>query len=315
MIPRILDFRLRQIGRMLKEIGAVYFVLLILVCFGFFMGLVDSLVKSQTPFMGLIGVLIVGSIHFSRKDGSFLKKLQINRPKLYAVEYILLTLPITFAFLGGPNFGAIGVQILGVILLAFLPNPELEGKSFSNTLDFKFLPKETFEARSYLRRYIIPIALLYIVGLITAKYVAMPLLVIILTALFFTSFFDEVESKLLFEAIHFKKGILWSKVRSYLGLFYLLLSPHIIVFLIVHTHYWYILLAGLFVTSTVIVFNIFYKYASFSPYRRRVYNSTVNAIFFGFAMVPFLYPVTLLYLIYYYRKARKNIQLYYAENN
>ena len=89
MIPKILDFRLRQIGRMLKEVGAGYFILLLLVCFGFFMGLVNSLVKSQTPWMGLIGVLIAASIHFSRKDGSFLKKLEINRPKLYALEYLV----------------------------------------------------------------------------------------------------------------------------------------------------------------------------------------------------------------------------------
>ena len=314
MIARILDFRLKQLWRMLKEIGAVYFILLILVCCGFFLGLVESVVKSQSASMGLIGLMIAGSVHFSRKDSRFLKKLEINRPKLYASEYLLLTLPLTIAFIGGSNFGAILLQTVGVIILAFLPNPELEGKSFSSALDFNFLPLQVFEAKSYLRRFVIPIGLMYITGLITAKYITIPMVVILLMALFFTSFFDEVESKALFEAIHFRKGILTSKIQSYLGLYFLLLLPHISLFLIFHLEYWYILLAGLFLSTTVILFNIFYKYANYAPYRRRVYNSTVNAIFFGFAMIPFLYPVTLLYLFYYWRKARKNIRLYYAEN-
>ncbi len=314
MISRILDFRLRQIGRMLKEIGAVYFVLLVLVCFGFFMGLIESLVRSQSALTGLIGVMIIGSIHFGRKDAGFLKKIEVQRIRLYIFEYLLLTIPFVIAYLGGANFGAILVQTCGIIIIAFLPNPELEGKSFSNSLDFKFMPKAVFEAKSYFRRFIIPIGLMYVFGLIMSKYIVVPMLIILLMALFFTSFFDEVESKELFEAIHFRKGILTSKIKSYLGLFFFILLPYIIVFLIRHLEYWYILIAGLFLGSTVILFNIFYKYANFTPYRRRVYNSTVNAIFFGFSMIPFLYPVTLLYLIYYWLKARKNIRLYYAKN-
>jgi hypothetical protein len=314
MIAKILDFRLRQIGRMLREIGIAYFLLLVFVCFGFFMGLIESVVRSQTMWMGLIGVVIASSIHFSRKDSGLLKMLEVKREKLYALEYIFMTTPLVIAFLGGSNFGAILVQTIGLIFLAFLPNPEITGSSFSNKLSFDFLPKATFEARSYLRQYIIPVGIFYITGLITSNYIAIPIVVVLLTSMFFTAFFDEVESKELFEAIHFKKGILSAKIQSYVGLYFLLLLPFIILFLFFHFKYWYLLLVALFVGSTVILFNIFYKYANYAPYRRRVYNSTVNAIFFGFAMVPFLYPVTLLYLIYYWRKAQNNIRLYYAEN-
>ncbi|MFT5165521.1 MAG: hypothetical protein ACI8P3_000748 [Saprospiraceae bacterium] len=299
---------------MLREIGAVYFVLLVLVCFGFFMGLVESVVRSQSIWMGLIGAMIASSIHFSRKDSGFLKMLEVKRVKLYIMEYLLLTTPLAIAFLGGSNFGAILVQTLSLVILVFLPNPEMEGSSFSNKLNFNFLPKELFEARSYLRRFAIPLGLCYILGLITSKYMTIPIVMVLLTALLFTAFFDEIESKALFEAIHFRKGILSAKIQSYLGLYFLLLLPYILLFLILHFEYWYILLVVLFVGSTVILFNIFYKYSHYAPYRRRVYNSTVNAIFFGFAMVPFFYPVTLLYVFYYWRKARKNIRLYYAEN-
>lgn len=314
MIGKVLGFRLKQLIRMLREIGAVYFLLLILVCFGFFLGMVETLVRSTSMWMGLLGVMIVSSIHFSRKDVGFLRKLEINRPQLFILEYLLLSLPLTLMYLGGQNFGAILVQLLGVLILAFMPNPGINGSSFANKLDFKFLPKAVFEARSYLRRYAIPIAIFYLLGLFVTQYLTIPIAAVILMALFFTAFFDEIENKALLEPFHFKRGILSSKIRAYLGLYFLLLSPYLVLFLLFHTSYWYILLAALFIGSTLILFNIFYKYAHYTPYRKRVYNSVANSIFFIAVIIPFFYPVTLMYLVYYWRKARKNIRLYYAEN-
>jgi hypothetical protein len=130
----------------------------------------------------------------------------------------------------------------------------------------------------------------------------------------FASFFDEVESKELFEVFHFQKGILTSKIKLYLGLYFLLMIPHILLFLILHFQYWYLLLAALFFGTTLILFNIFYRYAQFTPYRRRVYNSTANSLFVFSILIPFFYPVTLIYLLIYWLKARKNIRFYYAEN-
>jgi len=57
----------------------VYLILLLVVCTGFFLGIIESLLRSTSEWMGLIGMMIVASIHFSRKDTNFLKKLEINR--------------------------------------------------------------------------------------------------------------------------------------------------------------------------------------------------------------------------------------------
>ncbi len=314
MKRKILDFRLRQFGRMLKEIGAVYFILLILVCFGFFLGLIESLVRSTSPWIGLIGGMIISSIHFSRKDGNFLKKLEINRPQLFMLEYFFLTGPLTLIFLTSGNWGAIILQSLFVLIFAFLPHPGIDGKSFSNRLNFRFLPKEAFEIRTFLRKAAIPIIFVYLAGLITTKYLTIPIVIVILTALMFTAFFDELEGKMLFEAIHFRKDILAYKIKMYLTIYLLVLMPYFLLFAYWHLAYWYILLAAVFIGITLILFNIFYKYAHYAPHRKRVYNSVANSIFFLAVIIPFFYPVTLLYLIYYWRKARKNIRLYYAEN-
>lgn len=314
MVGQIIDLRLRQLARIFREIGPVYIVLLLLVCTGFFLGLIDSLLKSTSPWMGLLGVFIIASVHFSRQDTTFLKKLNLYRPFLYLPEYFLLTLPFVMIYLSGGNLQAILVQSLGILLVSFLPNPELNGQSFSNTLDFKWLPLALFEARSYLRRFGALLLVVYLVGLFFTQYETVVMLMVVLTAMVFTAFFDEVEDKAILEAFHFRKGILKTKIEAYLGLYLILLLPYSILFLIQHSQYWYILLVGVFVGMTLILFNIFYKYAHYAPHRRRINNAMANSIFFVAVIIPFFYPVTLLYLFYYYRKARKNIQLYYAKN-
>jgi hypothetical protein len=313
MFIQILDFRLRQFWRILKSIGVAYFLLLIFVCIGFFLGLVDSVLQSTSPWVGLLGTIIVASIHFSRRDGGFLRLLGINRLKLYFWEYFLLLSPLTFLFLVGHNLGAIATQTIGLAIVAFLPNPELGGAHFANRLDFALLPKDAFELRSLLRKNLIILGLVYVGSLFVCQFTVVPITIVIILALLFVGLFDEVEGKALFEAVHFRGGILKRKILLYVGMFQLILLPQTILFLFFHLEYWYIILAVIFVCSTSIIFNVVYKYAQYAPYRRKVYNSMASSIFFGFALVPFLYPVTILYLFYYWRKARKNLRLFYAE--
>lgn len=314
MLNRLLDFRFKQFGRMLREIGAVYLLLLIVVCGGLLLSWVDQLVSSQSAFISLLVIMIIGSIHSSRKDLNFLKMLNINHRKLFMWEYLLISLPFLIAFLAGRNFGAVGISLLGVVLIAFLPNPEWSAKSMTSQLEFSFLPKNAFEVRSYLRRAGLPLGLVYLLGLLGTKFMTIAILMVVLIALVFISFFDEVEDKILLESLHFRRGILFEKSRIYLGVLYLILLPYVVLFLVFHLKYWYIMLAAIAVSTMLTLFNIFYKYAHYNPYRRRIYNSMANGMFLFCTIIPFLFPVTLFYLMYYWRKAKRNMLLYYAGN-
>ncbi len=314
MISKLLIFRFRQLYRMLREIGVIYLVVALILVFGLVMGIIEQVFNSDSPAIGLIGILLASFIHLNRKDGNFLSKLDISTAKLFAAEYLIFFLPLTTIFLFSGNYGAVFIQNIGLLLLCFVKPVSFINSSYSNRLDLKFISSQAFEARSFFRRFFIPLALVYVFLLGTGMFVAPGLLATLLLSFTFISFFDEVESKELFEVFHFKKGILTSKIQIYLGLYYLLMIPHVLLFLILHFQYWYLLLAALFLGTTVILFNIFYRYAQFTPYRRRVYNSTANSLFIFSIIIPFFYPVTLIYLLIYWLKARKNIRFYYAEN-
>lgn len=314
MISKLLVFRFRQLLRMLRGIGVVYLILVFVLLFGGIMGAIEQLVKSDAPALGLLGIFFVFFIHLNRKDIGFLSKLDIFTPKLFAAEYLISLLPLSLTFIFSENYGAAILQNAGLILISFIKPISGFSGGFSSRLDFKMLFRQAFEARSYLRQFVIPLGLVYVFLLGTAMFVAPAILAAFFIAITFAAFFDEVESKELFEVFHFKKGILTSKIQTYLGLYFSLMIPHILLFLVLHFEYWYLLLAALFFGSTVILFNIFYRYAQFTPYRRRVYNSTANSFFIFSILVPFFYPVTLVYLLIYWRRARKNIQFYYAKN-
>ena len=314
MISKLLIFRSKQLYRMLREIGVIYLVVAFLLVFGLLMGGIEQMVLSQSPSFGLFGILMASFIHLNRKDGRFLSKLDISTPKLFAAEYLVSFLPLTMIFLYSGNYKAAVLQNIGTLMLCFVKPLSGSKSGFSSGLDLKLISLNAFEARSYLRQFFIPLVFVYVLLLGTAMFMGPALLAGLLIAMTFAAFFDEVESKELFEVFHFKNGILNHKIRIYLGLYFVLMAPHILLFLIIHFQYWYLLLASLFLGSTLILFNIFYRYAQFTPYRRRVYNSTANSLFIFSMIIPFFYPVTLIYLLIFGLKARKNIRFYYAEN-
>lgn len=314
MISKLLLFRFRQLYRMLREIGVFYLVFAFFLMFGLLMGALDQIVKSQSVAFGFLGILLGFFIHINRKDAAFLSMLSVFTPKLFAAEYLIGFFPLTLVFILSGNFGAAVFQNTGLLLCCFIKPLDHSTNTYVSDMDVKFLTLKAFEARSYIRQFFIPLVFVYVLLLTTAMFVAPALLAALLISFTFAAFFDEVEGKELFEVFHFRKGILTSKIQLYLGLYFLLLLPHILLFLILHLQYWYLLLAALFSGTSLILFSIFYRYAQFTPYRRRVYNSTAISLFIFSIIIPFFYPVTLIYLLIYWLKARKNIRFYYAEN-
>ncbi len=315
MILKVLIFRFRQLYRMLLEVGLIYIILAALLVFGLLMNAVERLVNAQSPWFGLLGIFIAALIHFQRKDAGFLSRLEVRLPLLYFAEYLILLLPLALLFILGGNYFAAILQTAGLLALGFLQPFSKSPESMAGRLDLKLLPLKAFEARSFLRQYFFASLAGYFLMFALGVFIAPALLAALFVAMAIASFFDEVESKELFEVIHFEKGILTGKVRSYLGLYFVLMAPHALLFLVLHFQYWYLLLAALFVGANLILFNIFYRYAHFSPYRRRVYHAVANSLFLMSVIIPFFYPVTLVYLLIYWLKARKNIKFYYVENN
>ncbi len=311
---QFLGFRWRQCGRMLKAIGIGYLIFALVLCLGLILATINSLMQSQEASIGLLGVLGIGYLHLQRRDGHFLQQMMIPIRRVYIAEYLLLSIPWFMIFTAAGNAGAFVVQAIGAVGLAWLPNGQRTSTGWQQRLGLSWIPLAWFEWRAYLRRSFLAATLLYILCLALSPFIAAPLLLVLAIGIYFMGVFDGCENKELFESFHLRSGIIHRKVAIYLSCFSVLVTPPSILFLLFHFDYWYLLLVALVLSSSTIIFNILYKYAHYTPYRRRIYNSTVNSVFIFSILVPFFFPVTVLYILYYWRKARKNIQYYYARN-
>lgn len=314
LLKFIIHFRLRQAFRMLKSVG--WLLVLALPLFGvYFLGILQATKTTNSIIIGLVLSLIIGSIHFYRKDGDFLKHLSVPSKLIFLIEYngLLLTtsLPILILYGKWEIFSIAN----GAAFLMVLFKPGLLANQQSSTRPIpKFIPVELFEWRSGLRKYYSYAIIIYLVGLIFCNYIGSALAVTILWAMMSVSFYEEIESKELLENIHFKYGLLKRKVISHSLLFHFLLLPHYVLFLVFHGQYWYILTIAIGLSQLLLAFSIFYKYAVYRPGRRRTYNQTATGLFIGGFLIPFLAPGSIWYLFTFWRRAIKRIKYFYAEN-
>ncbi|MEM1136024.1 MAG: hypothetical protein AAGI07_09305, partial [Bacteroidota bacterium] len=141
----LIKIRFIQFYRMIKQLGMVYTLLLLVLSILVMIILFQPDISFNTSIVySSVALLIVGSIHFSRKDKQLLNVLGIFIPILYLAEYSLLTLPIFLFLTYKHNFIAILILVSGLILLTFTNESILKNRT-TTLQSFKFLGNHHFE--------------------------------------------------------------------------------------------------------------------------------------------------------------------------
>ncbi|MEM1320933.1 MAG: hypothetical protein AAGG75_11795 [Bacteroidota bacterium] len=315
-VRTILSIRLRQLYRIGKDVGWVLLLLLCPVLLIFGLRLLEIVRDSNRPEVGIGFLLLLISIHYTRKDLALLLQIDLDYRRLFAVEYSLGLLPFSLIMLIVVSDWKNPLLLqLGAPLVALLPRRIQQSNRQKSARLLRYLPRAAFEWRIGLGRLWLPLGTVYIAGLLLAHFVATVPLIILIFAYTATTFYEHLENKNLLESIHFRYGLLNYKIRSQLLIFHGLLLPHYLLFLFYHLEYWYVLPAALSLVQLLLWMVLFYKYANYAPGRLRVQNSVAVTIFsvclFN-PLMPFLFPGIVIYLYIYWKRARKNIRLYYA---
>jgi hypothetical protein len=314
MVVTILQFRLKQLFRLLKSIGLGLLIIALPLAFVMVMIILD-LIQKYDPFLssGVILILIL-SMHFNRKDSVWLEHLFKHPYQLFLIEYNALLLPISilsFALLGVWKT-ALFVHV-GASLISLIPSLNF-GQNKRNGYHLNWIPIEAFEMRIGVRRYFWILVGLYLFGLLTSTFIFGVLSITILFGLLAVSFYDELEPKEFIENIHFSTPLLTRKIVLHSLIFHTMLMPLYVLFLVFHAQYWWLLLTACFIAESFLLYAIFFKYAHYLPGQKKVYNSTAFSIFALGYLVPFFFPASLWSLISQWRKAVKRIQFFYADH-
>ncbi len=312
LFQTILSIRVKQFWRMLGSVGW-WLVLLFIIAFGgIFLAMLEQLLQAPEPGWSLLIGWGLLAIHFNRGDFYFLKKLSISPRLFFAIEYLCGLVPLLlFMMIMSRWIDLIG-SILMVGLVSLLPM-QLGLRKWSGQARLRWIPLKAFEWRSGIRQRPLPLFLLYLTGLIASWFFPFTyIIMLLLFALIVSGFFEIVESKDLLEALYLPHRTLLPKVLLSWSVFHILLLPFHLVFLFRFLSYWYVGIAAIGMSSLLLAFSLYYKYAGYYPKRLRVYNQTPVGIFFLSMLVPFFWPGVIIYGLIKWRQAEQTLKHYYA---
>lgn len=307
MISTFLALHAKQTGRLFRELGIVR-GLIILLLLAITLTRIYALEPPYTYFVATLLFFLLFSLHIFRQDKTFLAIIGVRSHLLYLIEYHLLISPVYLIFLlNGQWIETVSIGA-AVSLIPFVHFNFTHQASEARRLPFIF--PEAFEWKSGLRKQGWFIGALYVAALGLYPYPFVALLVIVVFTFIVTTFYNESEPRPMVEAFAASPStFLFKKGKIQLILFWIGCTPLVLIFLLTNATYWYVLLVWIIVCSVIQLLSINLKYSLYEP-NVSLNKNVFMAIYFLSLFVPFFFPVPLVMMMYYYRRARKNLQPY-----
>lgn len=311
----ILRIRFIQFSRIINSLGIGRFLFIVLLLFFAFAFIYSYCMTIEGSFI-LSAIYLSGivTIHFKRDDHMFLK-CHVERFRIvYFQEYLILTLPLTISIIIHGHFLIASLLLISLPILSIIT---VKKRSLIlNTRFERLVPAAIFEWKAGMRSNYIVLTLVWLISLITSFWVGSIPIASIVIGLLVVNYNNSMESLpmlLAFECT--SRKFLYTKVRLNLLVYSILLLPLLITFLIIHTHYWYILVILYSLICLLITYSIFLKYSFYEPNANVTVNQTFIALGATGILLPAFLPVTIALLIRFYFRANKNLNFYLNDFN
>lgn len=256
-----------------------------------------------------VSLLIIVPLHFARNDKAFLSQTPLYAPVLFMAEYLLLSSFFLIYFLANQAFIHFFTLLVCIFFLSFV-KVSIRTKQLQS-LSFVLIPAHIFEWRAGLRISWLFLLLVYLLALIFYAYETVLILCWILLIASFSTFYLQAEGRILLQlAQDSPHAFLFGKVKDYLILSLIFLSPIFILFFINHIQLWLVGAILLMLSLLTPFFVVFQKYASWQAHISLQQNMILHLLFLVSFVLPFLFPVGIFLLIRSYRRAVKNIRYF-----
>lgn len=314
-ISALLKVRLMQFLRLLIELGIVRLLIavvgLIVGCLGV-VSVLENAEQIEWSLLAVFGTLAV--LHIKRSDTVFFQLYAERAILIFQIEYILMVLPLALLFL---LTGFWQLAIGSFLTALVVPFIRMRSKSFTlNSWLQKIIPSQAIEWKSGARKMLVPLVLIWLVGLLGAYLIPAVPIALLLLGMLVSGFYEKMESlPILLSSELNPSQFLRMKVLTSLSIFSVICLPLIILFMVFHTEQFYIPLIEFLLFSLLLAFAIFVKYAFYLPETDATSNQMLLAIGFMGIFIPFILPVFLFFILRYYYKAKQNLNLYLHDFN
>lgn len=331
MILTIYKIRLSQFFRLLKGIGLFRIIALLFILWFVSFLVFQFLISPENTFISLVViVLLLLSLHASRKDKHFIKTTIKSPYPIYLSEYLLLIFPFLVIWIVHLNWIGAGLLLLFVLsiplisinlklqnlgsIIKLLINPFSSNLNSKFTVSLPFISSSSFEWISGIRRnliFLFPVYL-FILAFSFKPYVAV--VGLIFMSILISGFYYYGEPREFVE--FFAKNpseFIQRKIFINLKQLIILFVPILIIAIIFQPHTWYYLIGAIIISFFIQVLAIIFKYGLFEQNANLNRNSIIVLLNILFVIVPMFLPVPIIMSIKYYKKACKNLKEFYHD--
>lgn len=248
------------------------------------------------------------TIHFNRGDKAFLRlHLKDSYREMYA-EYFVFSLPFAVGVLFTGHWYYFFIYQGLVAIIPLVPSASFLGSQPRLRLISRFVGSSDFEYLSGIRKSVFLLLPQYLLALIFSWLYVVPLVLIWLMTITFSSFYFECEP---LDVLRSSKKpaprFLRAKIVSHLKYLLVLYVPVLVVNTLFHPGFWYVNIIFLLLQCSLLAFAITLKYSCYRPNEGLYRNRIVLSIVALGAVLPYFLPVPLLLTAVYYKKALRNL--------
>jgi hypothetical protein len=315
VITGILNIRIKQLIRIILQIGIIRTIFLLgLFVFILLYIFITLSEKSNQEFIVGVYVLLLLSIQIKRKDKVFLNIYTKVPQSIFLFEYILLSLPILIPLI---YYGLWIYLLFFIICLIIIPFLKISIKKSSvNSVFQRIIPNENFEWKSGIRKNLVPFIGIWFIGLSMSFFVASVPIVIFVLGMIVLNFYEKPEPLqiLLADELGVKRFLI-KKIKKHLILFFILIIPLILSFLIFNLEYYYIPLIEYVMFSILLIYTILLKYAFYQPNNKSGAMQIFTMIGVISLFIPVFIPLILFLSMKFAFQASNNLNFFLNDFN
>jgi len=297
---------------MVDRVGWLLFIIFLFVVLGVGLQFLQTLLKLPAYTSILFSFVVLAFIDFSREDKVFLSSVFQSYSSLVRyiwIENLILVLPVIIYQCMIKNF-TFGSGIALATLLVSLFSPMFRKSELTHAKrSIPWLPMHTFELRFFGEKLGF-IALGYLVfGIFSFWHIGVYAVWILLFCFTLPEVFKWNESR---EMVHWLPNFVMNKVINNLFVIGKLVLMPTLVAIIFHPDMWYFTAYLIFCLFTTILLSISFKYTTFTTVFEASIASNVVFLMLMLMLLPGGALITIIYAIFQYFKAEKNMNLLYA---
>jgi hypothetical protein len=304
-----IKFRLRRFASVARDIPLLYMavIILLLVAGGFVLfAFTDTVEGGWITGGGWLFVLLC--VHFRRRDCHFVCLVDERPWRVFAVDYVLLSLPVLLMEIFRGFLPVALVIVAGCVLVGRIRQPRIRARHFPVP---RLIPVEAFEIRTGFRRYGGMFLAFYVIAyaalwLPYVSFVALWFCVLILSDLL-----KDCEPVVLLCSRELAaRRFLRRKLIVHLRFLALSMAPVCLIYMLMHPGDWWLSYGFFFLSLCNAALFVLIKYAYYRP-GRKIAAGQIPVIFSVPGMlIPVFAPFTVACLLRYYLLAVRNLTPY-----